>query len=296
METAITPAGRMETSFHFRLPDWPARRLVREAVLSYNLRRTVDEMIDPETAPWPQVRGVILAFLRHQQTSYDSQLRERCEHDQAFRDELASEVAKAAYAKYRWLGKNDPRPFPKATTAETSGERVFDLISKALADDHTLRDHTMSAIRDLRRAGKSTENQEQLLARVNVRIQQAYKILTEQKVVPDSDYTGKSMCYPWRHPPEQVGDYFFWTDRRPVPNRIKYQNFRCPRCHAVVAMYKQPVDFGQGCRMLVYSCFCRSYSVAMPPDRFRLINPVTPEVWADICASFDSPEAKALTI
>jgi hypothetical protein len=94
-----------------------------------------------------------LAFLRHNLSSYDQRLRERCEHDPGYRDALYRQIEEAARAQYRWLA-HDPRPFP-INTSQSS--RFFDHISQRLADLHTLCAQLESAARDLRRSGASKE-------------------------------------------------------------------------------------------------------------------------------------------
>ncbi len=78
-------------SFHFRLPDWTPQRLIREALVAHGFRHLGEEPIDPETAPWQVLRGIIFAALRRQHSNFDECLRRREGLDEAFRDEMADE-------------------------------------------------------------------------------------------------------------------------------------------------------------------------------------------------------------
>jgi hypothetical protein len=133
---------------HLQFPDWPVKRLVAEAVVAWGFRHPESDFVNYRTAPWPQVRTAIFAFLRHQLSDFDEQLRVRYERDQALRDELVRQVNEAAFRKYPWLA-NDPRPFPEF---DESG-LLLDNVAKQLADLHSLRQHLSSAIRDLKRMG-----------------------------------------------------------------------------------------------------------------------------------------------
>ena len=65
METAIIPAARIEsTTLNFRLPDWPAQRLIREASLAWSLRHLDEPPLDPDESPWPLIRGATLGLFK----------------------------------------------------------------------------------------------------------------------------------------------------------------------------------------------------------------------------------------
>jgi hypothetical protein len=139
----------MTDAFRFHLPDWPPSRLSQEAVIAWSFRHLDEDKLDAESSPWPLIRGAILGLLRHRLSNFDERLRRRCEYDPAFRDDLAAQVAAAAYRKYPWLGKDDPRPFPETDSVVLP----FDALARQLADMHTLREHLVSAMRDLKRQG-----------------------------------------------------------------------------------------------------------------------------------------------
>lgn len=261
--------------------------------MSWGFRHLDGPELDPKTSPWPHVRGAILAFLRHRCTDFDERLRARCEHDQAFRDSLASQVTKAAFRKYSWLGQDDPRPFP-ASDDDGSPARIFDEFSRGLADAHGVRDALRSAIRDLKREGRPRAQIEALeieLAKVEDRISFGFEFLTAPKQV--SDAQGKSArAFPWKHSPNLGPAYFFFECRAATPNRLHYLGFRCPQCQVTVARLKQTVDFGQSYRrMVVFSCYCMTYSVVCPTEGPRLLTPMTLEKWETTLAKYDDPAA-----
>lgn len=272
METVI-PAVRMATSFHFRLPDWTPQRLIAESLMAHNLRHLGELKLDSETTPWPRIKGAILAFLRHQQTSYNSKLLERCERDPELRDSLAREISASAHLRYPWLGKDDPRPFPVPEDARPA--QLFTELARDLAHDHTVRDQLHSAIRDLKREGKlaQVEALKVTLAGVEQRIKRSYEILTSPKYGDQSSRT-----FDVSHAPEEMGRYYFFDDRQPTPNRYHFVGFRCKECSAPVVRLKQPMDFGQGWRMVIHSCFCRSLATVCPPAGRRL-KPLTSQGW-----------------
>jgi hypothetical protein len=267
----------MSVDFHFHLPSWPPQRLLSEAVLSWNLRHMDDALLDPQASPWPVLRGAVLAFLRHNLSAYDEHLRTRCEHDPKFRDELAAQVAAAAYRKYPWLGKDDPRPFLEPE--DDSPSQLFTEIARDLAHDHGVRDQLYSAIRDLKRQGKLAQVAalKTTLTQIEKRIERSYKTLTGPKYSHDT-HGSQSRGWSFPHLSEEMSRYYFLDDRVVTPNRYDYQGFRCPECNAPVVRLKQPVNFGQGWRMIVYSCFCHTLAIACPPAGRRL-KPLTIEGW-----------------
>jgi hypothetical protein len=267
----------MANKFVFRLPDWPPRRLVKEAVMSYNLRHLGEPLLDRDASPWPLVRGAVLAFLRHQQSNYHDRL--RGEYDQELRDSLATELTQAAYRRYPWIGKDDPRPFT-GQPEDGHPAQLFTEIARDLAHYHGVRDHLSSAIRDLKREGNKQAQIKTLqdtLAEVEKRIARSYELLTGPKYL-HGEHGGQSRGFGFPHLPEEMGHYYFFDDRAVTPNRYHYQGFRCPQCNAPVVRLKQPVNFGQGFRMLVYSCFCHTMACVCPPTG-RQLKPLTLEGW-----------------
>jgi hypothetical protein len=254
----------MNNNLHVHLPDWPARRLVCESLVSWGFRHLDDPYIDAAEAPWPLVRNTVLAFLRHRLTDYDDQLRARCERDEAYRDKLVGEIAQAAFLKYPWLS-NDPRPFPQIEDC-----LFLDRAARELSNLHSLRDHLESAIRDLKRSCGSREQitgLEAEVARTKEQITEVYSFLTVPKTGEDSEGV-YSRSILWPH--EDEGDYYFFNSRSLPPNRLNYLGFQCPRCQASVAQRKGFVNWGQRHdRMIIWSCYCLTYSVYQPP-RFRV--------------------------
>jgi hypothetical protein len=264
--------------FHFYLPDWPPQRLIREATLSWSLRHLDEPKLDPEASPWPLLRTALLAYLRHNLSGYDERLRTRYEHDPKYRDELAAQVAAAAYRKYRWL-RDDPRPFPEQP--DDSQPRLFTELARNLAHYHSSRDHLTSAIRDLKREGKQAQVAElqRTLAKIEQRIADNYAILTGPKYSYGLSGEGESRAFGFPHLPEEMGHYFFFDNRPITPNRYHYLGFRCPQCGVPVVKYKQRVDFGQGFRMIVHSCHCHTTACVCPPPT-HTIAPMTAQKWA----------------
>jgi predicted RNA-binding Zn-ribbon protein involved in translation (DUF1610 family) len=255
--------------------------LLAEATLAVNLRHLEKEPLDPETSPWPLLVSAAIAFLRHNLTAYDERLRARCERDLKYRDALAAQVTAAAYRKYPWL-RDDPRPFPDP---ETSPVPLFTAIARDLAHQHGVRDQIRSAIRDLKREGKLAQGAAltKMLAGVEESIARDFKTLTAPK---HSRGVGGGFCrtFGFNHRPEELGRYCFLDDRPITPNRYDYQGFRCPECGVSIARLKQPRDFGQGFKVLLYSCHCRALAIVQPPDRGR-IAPLTAEDWECACGT-----------
>ena len=245
-----------------QLPDWPPRRLVTETVLSWGFRHLDEESIDCDSAPWPVIRGMILAFLRHQLTDFDARLRARCEHDPGFRDGLAQQIEQAAYHKYPWLAA-DPRPFgPK------SGDSLFlDSMAKRLADLRGIRDQLLSAAKHLRRTGGSRDHIATLqseAADIAKQIDGMYAFLTKPKAGSNADGEWARSFMHRRDGQRRKWEYDFYSGElgEPLPpNRIEYVGIQCPRCHAPVVRRKQFIDLGQGYnRVSVWSCHCLTYA------------------------------------
>jgi len=269
----------MPEDFHFRLPSWSPERLVKESVCAWGFRHLSEVPIDYETAPWPQVLGMILAYLRHTLTDFDERLRTRYEHDPKFRDEMAAQVAAAAFRQYPWL-QDDPRPFPEAENSTLP----LDELSRELADLHTLRDHLERAIRDLRRqGGRSDEitDLESELAETRRDIDACYGFLSAPKTLPEEGLT-RAMVAAHRKIEGVDPSYHFFSDKPVTPNRIEYIGFRCPRCHVAVARWKQIVPMGQGYRCVIFSCHCLTASIYTPGGCGR-IQPMTVEEWTRYC-------------
>jgi hypothetical protein len=250
------------TQFHF--PDWPPRRLVIEATIAWGLRHLDAEYCDPNSAPWAVIRGVILAFLRHQLTDFDAQLRARCEHDPDFRDALARQIEQAAYHKYPWLAA-DPRPF----AAPASEDILFlDSMAKDLADLRSLREQLLSAAKDLRRTGGSRDRISKLQSEatdIAKQIEEMYAFLTQPKAGEDAEGNWARGFVLRRDGQRLKRDYEFYSTRPLPPNRISYTGIQCPRCGVSVAQRKQLVNLGQGySRVAVYSCHCVTYAVYRP--------------------------------
>jgi hypothetical protein len=261
----------------FHLPDWPARRLVVEAAIAWGYRHLDEEPIDPYTSPWPKMRRAVLAFLRHQLSDYDSRLCARCEHDQAYRDELAEQIAEAACREYPWLN-SDPRPFSAAESQDDVP--LLDSFAKELSNLISIRNHLASAIKDLKRTGCAGEQLgalQQEMTRIDHQIRELYGFLTKPKTGTDA-VGGYSRSFTLSRENKER-QYYFYTSV-PLPTyRIDYVGVKCPRCGASVARAKQLISLGQGYnRVAVWSCHCLTYA-AHQPLRVRL-EPITAAQWA----------------
>ena len=90
---------------------------------------------------------------------------------------MAGEVARAAYRRYPWLGKDDPRPFPEQV--DDGPSQLFTELARDLAHDYTVaRPSDNSAIRDLRREGKTAQADtlKVVLAKIELSIKRGYRI------------------------------------------------------------------------------------------------------------------------
>lgn len=278
----------MSTDFYVSLPDWPPQRLVSESVLAWNLRHADEPSLDAEGSEWPLIRGAILAFLRHRLSDYDKQLCARCEHDQEFRDTLVARISAVAYRRYPWIGKDDPRPF---TELVSESDLPFDVMAKNLADMHGFRDHLISAIADLKRAGNHREEIAVLqaeLEEIKADIERRYKFLTAPKCIEDND--PRSRAFLLKHRPEREGAYYFHTNKRHTQSHIEYVGFRCPKCQASVARLKQTVKLGQGYKVIVFSCYCMSYSIYCPLEGPARLAPMTADKWRKYCEEITTEE------
>lgn len=201
------------------------------------------------------------------------------EHDAEFRAELAAAVKRAAYQQYAWL-RNDPRPFSE----ETDSNLILDYEAEWLARQYTLRDQIISAIDDLKRSQDHARIYalRQQLAIVKQRITDTYKFLTVQPPAP-----GFSRALFQVHP----GGGYFFGGRELTENYTVYAGFRCPFCNHLVMRTKRPIPFGQGRRLLAYSCTCRTYAIE-PPAPGHCHAPVTATFWQELPNRFTDEEEK----
>lgn len=246
----------------FELPNWPPRRLLDEAVLAHNLRHLDrSTRLDSGTSSWSDLQNCVLRFLRHQLCEYDAELARRAEYDPVFRDSLAREIASRAFRQYPWLG-SDPRPLPP----EAQSELVFDRLSEQSTTLHALRDQLVSAIKSLQRSRSDAEAPAKIralkaeLTDVRKTIRDHFAMLTF--TTPSEEY-GRVLFQ--SH--QVVGSYSF-GGRELAENYLLYAGFRCPLCQALVLRTKRPINFGQGRRMIAYSCHCQSYAIDPPASGY----------------------------
>ena len=154
------------------------------------------------------------------------------------------------------------------------------MLSQELADLHTVRDHLERAIRDLRRQGGHRDEiagLESELAETRRDIDACYNFLSAPKTLPEEGTTRTIVI---AH--SKKANYLFFSGKPVAPNRIEYVGFRCPRCGASVARWKQIVPMGQGYRCVAYSCHCLTASTHTPGGGGR-IKPMTMEDWRGYC-------------
>lgn len=280
------------------LPAWPAERIVREAVLSWNLRQTDStKKVNPDTLAWSALRQIVLAFLRHRLTDYDQRLNELCRHNVSSRDGLAQAVAEVAWKIYPWM-KEDPRPFSQAES-ERKFLNVFAAEASLL---QTIVEHLRSAIADLsRQPSENRPRLKELKAMLRVadeKKQRSWNVLTEPDFrhygVPDADGamgTCHTMIFPHFFEDQPVG-YYFFTPQPISPNYYKFLSFACPKCRTRVVETKRTQALGQGKRAFIQSCFCVSRIVFPPPD-YGVLSPTTLAEWTKIVARAWAEEIKS---
>jgi len=143
----------------FQLPDWPQQRLLREAVMAWNLRHPRAKL-DPVTSPWRNLYVAVLAFCRHDLTAYNRMLSE-LERDLAAsgqsdlanrhlkaRNALRKAIHAAAARQYPWLRpETDPRKNAENFSNGQKHRKVLNEASAQLADLIGLRAHLLEALR-----------------------------------------------------------------------------------------------------------------------------------------------------
>jgi hypothetical protein len=124
-------------------------------------------------------------------------------------------------------------------------------LSKSLSDLYTIREATLSAIRDLKRSRNQVADNHAAeiavlqagLGQVNRDIERQHNFLSAPKINEEEGTTRSFLC---RRPQESAAEYHFLVDKPVTENRIEYLGFRCPKCDASVARWKQIVPWGQG--------------------------------------------------
>ena len=168
----------------------------------------------------------------------------------------------------------------------------FDGLSKSLSDLYTIREATLSAIRDLKRSRNQVADNHAAeiavlqagLGQVNRDIERQHNFLSAPKINEEEGTTRSFLC---RRPQESAAEYHFLVDKPVTENRIEYLGFRCPKCDASVARWKQIVPWGQGYRCVVFACHCVTYAVHTQGGR-GWIAPVSAGHWAVFCQQSES--------
>jgi hypothetical protein len=246
------------------LPPFPMDRLIKEAVHSFNLRNP-DANLDPEKSDWGQIYGAILAFLRHSQSQYYTELRAGGD-----RDRLHAELTTAAKFKYPWLRLSKD---PRAKKSEPIKQLIYSERSKELSRLVTEKDHLIRAKRELKRAfhadyRERVEAINAQLAQLDARVAALYKSFqinkgVVQNMIPHdlSFQLEPGYVFAGRTLPEN------YTKAVSIPARLA-----CPRCTRIVMATKRPLDHGCNIFLSAFSCHCLNVSV---PDGFM----PTIDVW-----------------
>ena len=222
---------------------WPPRRLVRESVLNHNLRHP-EAALDEEKSPWEAIVPVIFAFVRHELTNYDEELRRETEgaRDEEKRNRLASRVASRVRKAYPWITK-DPRPFPPRERA-----LELDATARQLANLRTYEYHLKAVLKDVREPKRRKELRGDLeLCRAKI------ARLTASFTLPPPPTKDHIRVY--SRPTETEGDYD-WFGYSFHLNYLEYTGFTCPLCKASVMTTKRAFPFGQGQKRVFLSCYC----------------------------------------
>src|SRR6267142_2598887 len=222
---------------------WPPVRLVRESILNHNLRHPATEL-DAEKRPWPEIVPVIYAFVRHELTNYDAELRVQTEgaYDEEKRNRLVAQVTARARAAFPWL-RRDPRPFPQEKKS-----LELDETARRLADLRTLEYHIKQVLSETRDRERRKELKEKL---GNTRQRIANLTSAFDSSPPPSD----------RHiwvlsRKTQTGAEYDWFGYRFHLNHLELFGFTCPLCGASVMETKRAFPFGQGQKRFFDSCYC----------------------------------------
>jgi hypothetical protein len=225
------------------LLNWPPRRLVRESILNHNLRHP-EAPLDLEKAPWQDIVSVIFAFVRHELTNYDAELRAQTKgaYDEEKRNALAERITARTRAAFPWL-KQDPRPFPKKER-----ELELDESARRLADLRTYEYHVSQVLSETRDRLRKKELREHL---VSVREKIAEWTGSFDNSPPPSEHHVRV----YSRPTKTGKDYDFFGYHFHL-NYLRFCGFTCPLCRVSVIAVKRALPFGQGQKRFFASCHC----------------------------------------
>lgn len=226
------------------LLSWPPVRLVRESVLNYNLRHPDGPVLDAAKSPWEDIVPVIYAFVRHELTDYDDDLRTSTAgaYDEATRNRLAASLNARTRTACPWL-KSDPRPFPvKGIPFE------LDEIAARLADLRTFEYHVSQVLRETQDIAWRKE--------LKARLTRTRERIARLTHVFDSDPPPSPAHVKIYSRPTSAEGAYDWFGFFPKINCLNFSGFRCPECGASVMATKRAYPFGAGRKRFFASCFC----------------------------------------
>jgi hypothetical protein len=248
------------------LLQWPPQRLVRESILNHNLRHP-EAPLDAEKSDWADIVPVIYAFVRHELTNYDAELRVEGIYDEDKRNALAARVAARARTAFPWL-KQDPRPFPKPPKG-----LELDDAARRLANLRTREYHLLQVLADIRDSAWKKELKKEL---DNCR-QKIENFTIPFKVTPPSEadkYVGA-----YSRKTDTGTDYDWFGHRFDHFNYLEFVGFTCPVCRVSVLQTKRAVSLGQGRKRFLVSCHC----VCVAMERFMRLKS---KRWEEILRNF----------
>jgi hypothetical protein len=231
-------------------PNWSMERVLREACSAHNALHP-ETWVDPVTTSWKQLYPLVMAFLRHELSTYDQSL----QTGTSDRNQLRTDISASARKFYRWLRKDkDPRTVQSAPPEEPENFKIFNALSGYGCDLRSQRDQLLMARRKCA-PGADRRLLNEDLCEVNRRIDKI-----------DSAFNGDYLDLPLEHKDFRIlilaheGEYFF-AGRQLPSSYIKPTDFNCVACHQRVWRTKTPIDLGNAIRMTTFACHCLSFSV-----------------------------------
>ena len=283
----------MTAEIQLRLPTWPPKRLVTEAVLAWNLRHRAK--LDPRTSSWPRVYAAILSFCRHSLTSYDEQLsllerdlitaghKDLAERHFRERNRLREKIHSAARLQYRWLRPDiDPRPSWVAEPTKKQSRRILDDVSRERCEAIERRALILGMLRrpEMRRNPTGKAQAEQMLAELDQHIAKLGAMF-EFGIPEDPRFAGLRFLV-WN----ANGTYRFACRTDLPENYLRETASACPNCGRRIIKTKRGLAVGAGVWLVCYSCTCTSVGVTPEHDCERAML----KIWPDLIAEGDESQ------
>jgi len=162
------------------------------------------------------------------------------------------------------------------------GKLYFDRLSAVLSDMYSEKSRIMLALRKTRDVDARSVLQAQLQD-LQAQIARASDAFGDLSNTYGDAYKGVRCLTNKYH----VADEY---NLQGLPEyKIRSAGFKCPDCAVSVLMSKQPVNFGNGIKLTLLSCHCRSRAVTLRKGHIRFA--LTPENWAAGEEANDEPAA-----